>query len=277
MTVKTQFETDIVGRYKNGESSYQIGKDEGCSYNAVLRELKRRGVDTGLRFWTKEEKEKLKKLYPISSNEDLLKEFPNRTKETIGSIVSNLGLKKKECKTNCKGCREEFITKYKHKRELCLKCVKKQWEYNNPEKARERQKRWIQRNPEYVKKYREIPKNREHINRYFRQRRKENPRLHLDQNMCNLICQSLKGKKVGWKWETLVSYTLKDLMERLEKQFDDKMNWDNYGNYWHIDHIRPRSLFKYTSPDDPEFKKCWALENVQPLEKIANLRKGNTL
>ena len=28
-----------------------------------------------------------------------------------------------------------------------------------------------------------------------------------------------------------------------EFQFVDKMNWRNYGSYWHIDHVKPRSLF----------------------------------
>jgi len=64
MRGKTQFKTDIVKRYKNGESSYQISEDEGCSYNTVLRELKRRGINTRLRYWTKEEIEKLKEFYP---------------------------------------------------------------------------------------------------------------------------------------------------------------------------------------------------------------------
>ena len=263
MTAKTQFKTDIVERYKNGESSYQISKNEGCSYNAVLRELKRKGIDTGWRFWTEKEIEKLKELYPITSNEELLKEFPNRTKETIESIASNLGLKKKECKKICKGCGKEFTLKIMHGRELCLKCAKKQWEHNNLKNGRERKKQWIQRNPEYM-------------NQYYRQLRKESPKYRLDCNMGILICQSLKGKKGGRRWEILVNYTLKDLMEYLESQFDENMMWENYGIYWHVDHIRPRSFFKYTSADDPEFKKCWALENLQPLERIANLRKGNT-
>jgi len=42
-------------------------------------------------------------------------------------------------------------------------------------------------------------------------------------------------------------------------------------------HIRPRSLFKYNSPEDSEFKECWVLKNLQPLEKTANLRKSNTV
>ena len=30
-------------------------------------------------------------------------------------------------------------------------------------------------------------------------------------------------------------------------------------------------------PIYPNFKKCWALENLQPLEKIENLKKGSKL
>jgi len=33
MAAKTRFKTNIVKRYKNGGSSYQISKNEGCSYN----------------------------------------------------------------------------------------------------------------------------------------------------------------------------------------------------------------------------------------------------
>ncbi len=280
MTAKIQFKTDIVERYKNGESSYQISKNEGCSYNAILRELKRRGINTGLCFWTKKEIEKLREFYPISSKEELSKEFPNRTKETIGSIASNLGLKKKEGKKICKGCGEEFTIKCRRKynqKGICLKCVKKQWEHNNPKNASERERKWLQKNPEYMKKYARSPRVRRRISLYFKQLRKENPKIRLDQNMANLIGYSLRGKKAGKRWEFLVDYVLKDLMEHLESQFDDKMNWNNYGNYWHVDHILPRSSFQYNSSDDPEFKRCWALKNLQPLEKTANLRKNNKI
>ncbi len=268
MTTQTQFKTNIIERYKNGESSYQISKNEECSYNTVLRELKRRGVNTGARFWAKEEIERLKELYSITSSKELLKEFPNRTKETIWSIASNLGLKKKECKKTCKGCGKEFTIKlrrkYGYRKGLCSKCVKKQWEHNNLDRGKKRKKQWIQRNPEYM-------------NQYYKQLRRENPKFRLDVNMGAAIYLALKEKKGGRRWEVLVDYTLKDLIEHLESQFYDKINWDNYGSYWHVDHILPRSSFQYNSPDDPEFKKCWSLENLQPLEKSANFRKNNKI
>jgi len=43
---------------------------------------------------------------------------------------------------------------------------------------------------------------------------------------------------------------------------------------WHIDHIRPISAFSFTVPEDPEFKECWALNNLQPLWAFDNLSKG---
>ena len=114
-------------------------------------------------------------------------------------------------------------------------------------------------------KRKEIRKNRRKIDAKFR----------LDSNMSSLISQSLKGKKAGRSWKKLAGYFIEDLIKHLESKFDNKMSWDNYGSYWWIDHIKARSLFKYETAEDPEFKKCWALENLQPLEKIKNIKKGN--
>jgi len=58
----------------------------------------------------------------------------------------------------------------------------------------------------------------------------------------------------------------------LEEKFIKGMTWDNYGK-WHIDHIKPDSLFHYKSVDDKEFQECWALKNLQPLEFIENIKK----
>ncbi|MDD4989741.1 MAG: hypothetical protein PHW31_00295 [Candidatus Pacebacteria bacterium] len=93
--------------------------------------------------------------------------------------------------------------------------------------------------------------------------------------MGTAIWASLKNRKAGQKWEDLVGYSLEELVKHLEKQFDEKMFWDNYGKYWAVDHVKPKTLFNYTSPNNPKFKQCWALNNLQPLEKIENIKKGN--
>lgn len=276
MLARVKFKTNIAERYKNGESSHKIGQSEGCSYNTILRELKRKGVNTGLVFWTEEEKEKLNEIYPITSKNGLLKEFPNRKEDCIRAMARKLGIKKREREEICIICKEKFAIKVKHGRKICLKCLKKQWEYDNSEKGRQRRYRWLRKNPSYLKLYRGRPEVKKSINKYHRRLREENPKLRLDQNTCNLVGQSLKGKKAGRKWETLVGYTLKDLIIHLENKFDRNMTWENYGSYWHVDHIKPRSLFQYVYSTDSEFKKCWALENLQPLEKTLNLKKRNT-
>jgi 5-methylcytosine-specific restriction endonuclease McrA len=60
------------------------------------------------------------------------------------------------------------------------------------------------------------------------------------------------------------------------------MNWENNRHIkspddkaWHMDHIKPKSSFKYKSIYDEEFKQCWALANLKPIEAKMNLVKSN--
>ncbi len=75
------------------------------------------------------------------------------------------------------------------------------------------------------------------------------------------------------KEEMLVGYTRDELVSHIERQFSGRMAWHNYGKSWHIDHIVPITAFSFTSPDDVEFKACWALTNLRPLLKKQNLQK----
>ena len=157
----------------------------------------------------------------------------------------------------------------------------KEWVRKNPEKAKANKRmtyiryreKIIEGNKKWLKK--NYKKNLEYRVAWERNKRKTNPQHRLNINFARAICHCLGSKKEWRKQQGLVDHTINDLVKHLEKQFDDKMNWDNYGSYWHIDHIKPISLFKYETAEDPEFKKCWALDNLQPLEKIANLKKGN--
>ena len=46
---------------------------------------------------------------------------------------------------------------------------------------------------------------------------------------------------------------------------------------FHIDHIIPCAAFNFQSPEDPDFKRCWALSNLQLLPAEENLKKGAKL
>jgi hypothetical protein len=80
-----------------------------------------------------------------------------------------------------------------------------------------------------------------------------------------------KGGKSVWNY---LNYNPNDLCQHLESQFETWMTWENYGRKWHIDHIIAQVHFAYTSMSDPLFAQCWALSNLRPLEKVANLKKG---
>lgn len=118
-------------------------------------------------------------------------------------------------------------------------------------------------------------RNREHMHEYAHQRYQGNPQVRLRIAISTTMRKSLRGHKSGRHWEDLVGYTLDDLMRHLEPLFQPGMSWETYGLYgWHIDHIKPEVAFTYDSPDDPQFKECWALSNLQPLWAKDNMSKG---
>ncbi len=153
----------------------------------------------------------------------------------------------------------------------------RKWQMLNKERKREHQRKSYYKNivKEHLrdKIYRIL--NRDKRNAYMREKNRNDLHYHINQNMGKALHFSLKKKKDNKKWQELVGYTLIDLINHLEKQFTSTMNWDNYGSYWHVDHIRPKSWFKFSSPNEEEFKKCWSLKNLQPLERFKNYIKNN--
>lgn len=106
-----------------------------------------------------------------------------------------------------------------------------------------------------------------------RVRRKVNPAFAINERMSAGVRFSLERGKQGSSWESLVGYTLADLMIHLERQFRPGMTWANRGE-WHIDHVRPLCGFKFQAPECPQFREAWALTNLRPLWAADNLSKS---
>ena len=135
----------------------------------------------------------------------------------------------------------------------------KKWKELNTEKFKEDQKKWVLNNKEKLKAKRLTPKEK------------------LRNSMSCAIRHSLKGKKDGKCWALLIDYSIEKLKIHLEKQFTPEMTWDNYGTYWHIDHKIPVAAFNFETYDDIDFKRCWAITNLQPLPAKENMSKGAKL
>ena len=85
-----------------------------------------------------------------------------------------------------------------------------------------------------------------------------------------------EGQAKNNKTFTLLGYTKYELKAHLESYFTEKngYSWDNMDE-WHIDHIRPVASFNFTTTECEDFKKCWALNNLQPLWATDNMSKGD--
>lgn len=124
-----------------------------------------------------------------------------------------------------------------------------------------------------------IPKYRKRQSVYQsarnKRRRREIPAVSISERMSAGIKNSLRDGKAGRSWESLVGYTVSDLTAHLERQFLPGMNWNNRGD-WHIDHIVPVAEFKFESPEDEAFRRCWSLPNLRPMWAQDNVRKSAT-
>ena len=210
----------------------------------------------------------------------------------------------------CKECRREEKKRYREGNKEKIKKSSKEYAEKTKEQRKIYQKEHYQKSKEalkakrenlkeqkkqYARIYRNInkdkkrksavkyyQKNKQKIikrdNERTKQREKKDPKFKIDRRIGNLIYQDVKRfglKKNRRSWKDIVGYSAQELVEHLKANLKEGMTMENYGSYWHIDHIKPRSLFTYTSIEDEQFKQCWALSNLQPLEALENIRKGN--
>ena len=139
------------------------------------------------------------------------------------------------------------------------------WNKNNPDRRRETERAWRERNPE---QYREISRKKQAV-------RRSTPWGRINNNVLVVLHNGVRVNSTrSGKYTNAVGYLWSDLRAHLEAQFTPWMTWENWGSYWELDHIVPLSSFKYESLDDPRFRECWALSNLQPLRTDENMVKG---
>lgn len=103
---------------------------------------------------------------------------------------------------------------------------------------------------------------------------KTDPSFSLNRRMRCLVWAGLKKNKKGRSWQDLAGYSIDTLRRHIEKQFKDGMTWERFlAGDIHIDHKVPRAAFNYHAPEDPDFKQCWSLKNLQPLWAFDNMSK----
>ena len=159
-----------------------------------------------------------------------------------------------------------------------MKEYAKKYREENPEKAKESSKKSKTKHKEKVLKIKQ---------KYQEYKSKTDPVWKMRRSISRDISKKIKKNKNSFL--NFLNYSINDLKNHLEKQFEPWMNWENRGTYnpntwkdddlstwtWNIDHIIPHSLFNYTSLEDEDFKKCWSLDNLRPYSAKQNILDGS--
>jgi hypothetical protein len=93
--------------------------------------------------------------------------------------------------------------------------------------------------------------------------------------------KAIRQAKGGRSWESLVEYSMTDLIDRLKLTIPKGYSWEsdfiNGKGVLHIDHVKPMSSFNFKTAEDDDFKRCFAIDNLQLLPAIDNMKKSAKL
>jgi len=155
------------------------------------------------------------------------------------------------------------------------------WATNNPEKARESYRKasikWRENNPEKVKEKDRLRRenNPEYYNKWRKAKLKTDPNFRLHCNMRSAISNVLAGRRKSASTMNIIGCSVEELFQHLEncESWEPWMTRENYGkNGWDVDHIIAIANWDANCP--LQFILCWDKSNLQPMEHIANLKKG---
>jgi len=141
---------------------------------------------------------------------------------------------------------------------------------------------------DYYKTYRD--QNKEYFNQYSNNHYHSNKELYREWNRIKYqtdlgfklrhitaarISQALKTYQTLKKDRTIeyLGCNIEEYTQYLEQMFTPNMSWDNYGEYWEIDHIKPIDAFDLN--EEEQLYEAFKYTNTQPLEKNKNREKSN--
>jgi len=171
---------------------------------------------------------------------------------------------KKWQKNNKDKTKQRDAERYKKDRDKIL-AYNKKWMDENKEQRKQYNAKWISENIDKRDAYR-----KKHLSSF---------KNHIHATVSRAILKSLRGgNKGGATWPDLVGYNVNELIVHLKKTMPEGYTWSDYGREkLHIDHKTPVAAFNFSSPQDIDFKRCWALKNLRLLPAFDNMSKSDSL
>jgi len=185
----------------------------------------------------------------------------------------------------CRDCKNNFEAPNRRTKK-CQPCVKtslnlrsKRYKANNKEKVGQYNKNYKKKYRDEIKEYNRTYNIQNRTTIQSRQTRTHKERRKTDMNYkMSILLRSRLQKFCRGNYssiQNLVGCSIQNFRYWIEYNFNHKMNWNNHGTIWHIDHVLPCSKFDLTNDD--EMKICSNWKNLRPLLTEKNLAKNNKL
>jgi len=136
---------------------------------------------------------------------------------------------------------------YQCMRKTCSVDHIKEWNNNNCEYVRERQRNRLVTNPQYK----------------------------ISRNTHNKLWSILKRGSYTCRTEQIIGLNIQTFLKWLSYNFENEMTWANYVEVWHIDLVIPASAYDLTDEQQLLTAFCW--KNIRPSLKSENLAKYNII
>lgn len=206
----------------------------------------------GLKLYCKNCRKQEQKIYREKNVSKISEYHKNLYSEKRDEILKRNGLWLSQNKEK----KKEIDKKYREEKNELILNNRIIFFQKNPNVNSQYQKKYYLNNKETIR-----IKNKEPLNR-------------LKHNVRSRISHYLKITNISKTNKTfeIVGCTPNFLKEYLEKQFNNGMLWNSYGD-WHIDHIIPLSSAK---TEEDIYKLCH-YTNLQPLWAEDNLKKSNKI
>ena len=219
---------------------------------------------------------KRNKAWTKEKTKEYHEEYRLKNKENIKEYHEEYRLKNKEKKLKQnKEFRQqnpEYMKEYRLKNKESLKEYSKEYNLKNREQIKEIKREWYLKNREYLKEYNEKHKKRR--NKYERERRRTDPIYRMQCNMRTAMSNALSGRRKSKPTMDIIGCSVEGFFQHLEncEKWESWMTRESYGSKWDVDHIVAISRWNHNCP--LQFALCWNKSNLQPMEHIANIKKG---
>ena len=170
----------------------------------------------------------------------------------------------------------QVLENFSKNREKRLRQMK-ELHLKNKEEDNKRNKEYRLKNIEVIRKqqkeHKAKPETKELTRKNWKKRYYTDINFKLRHLCATRLWQALKGINKSASTMKLIGCTIDELRQHIESQFEPWMTWENQGlGGWDIDHIK--ACFHFNLADPEQQRACFNWSNLQPMEHIANIKKG---